>query len=455
MFRGTRGDAFPRRTLLAGSAAMVVGTALGGCTEPSPGGSSPGDPNSPLGPGGRVSFANEFLFGVATSAYQVEGAAHKAGRGRSIWDTFCAQPGRIADGSTGDVAADHYHRWSRDLDIMKRNLGLDLVPVLHLLARLLPTGRGRSTHADSLLPQSDRRAARRGITPVVTLFTGTSHRHCRIAAAGRTATARRGSPTTRRPCSTGSAAGADGVTSTSRRTSSSVGYTARLDAPGKQDPRPGQRGRSTTSVGPRPGRPGVPRHQRPGRIGPCLACHPPTPPTTPAAGQGGRARRRRGEPALARPAARGAYPQDWLTAGRRRTGPLRAIKDGDLRSSALTMDLLGVNYYAPPTSPAPAAGSCSTRRHRRPAGDLPRRPVRPADPDQRDYGDIAMTITENGMATARSRPTTTADHVPARPPGRATGHRGRRPVETLPRVVTDGQLRMGRWLYRDAGASST
>src|SRR4051812_32691260 len=57
------------------------------------------------------SFPPHFRWGTATSAYQVEGAAHEDGRGPSIWDTFSHQPGRIRDGSTGDVAADHYHRY--------------------------------------------------------------------------------------------------------------------------------------------------------------------------------------------------------------------------------------------------------------------------------------------------------------------------------------------------------
>jgi beta-glucosidase len=57
-------------------------------------------------------------FGVATSAYQVEGAVDVGGRGRSIWDTFCALPGTVLDGSDGSVACDHYHRLDEDLDLI-------------------------------------------------------------------------------------------------------------------------------------------------------------------------------------------------------------------------------------------------------------------------------------------------------------------------------------------------
>lgn len=70
----------------------------------------------------RRDFSNDFLWGTATSAYQIEGAVSVDGRGESIWDRFCAQPGTIRDGSSGAVACDHYHHWQEDLDIAK-NLG--------------------------------------------------------------------------------------------------------------------------------------------------------------------------------------------------------------------------------------------------------------------------------------------------------------------------------------------
>lgn len=59
-----------------------------------------------------------FLWGTATASYQIEGAVAEDGRGTSIWDTFAHEPGRIRDGHTGDVACDHYHRWSEDVMLM-------------------------------------------------------------------------------------------------------------------------------------------------------------------------------------------------------------------------------------------------------------------------------------------------------------------------------------------------
>jgi beta-glucosidase len=72
----------------------------------------------------RADFASDFLWGCATSSYQIEGAAKEDGRVESIWDRFAATPGRIRDGSSGEVACDHYHRWPEDLDI-GRDLGLN------------------------------------------------------------------------------------------------------------------------------------------------------------------------------------------------------------------------------------------------------------------------------------------------------------------------------------------
>jgi len=72
----------------------------------------------------RDDFGSDFVWGCATSSYQIEGAAGEGGRVDSIWDTFCRQQGTIRDGSNGDVACDHYHRWPQDLDLA-RSMGVD------------------------------------------------------------------------------------------------------------------------------------------------------------------------------------------------------------------------------------------------------------------------------------------------------------------------------------------
>ncbi len=83
----------------------------------------------------------DFLWGVSTSSYQIEGAVNEDGRAPSIWDTHCRQKGRIANGDTGDVACDHYHRYLEDIALMK-SLGVKAYRFSTAWPRLLPRGRG-------------------------------------------------------------------------------------------------------------------------------------------------------------------------------------------------------------------------------------------------------------------------------------------------------------------------
>lgn len=86
-------------------------------------------------------FPSDFLWGSATSSYQIEGAVDADGRGESIWDRFCARPGAITDGSNGDVACDHYHRYADDVAIMRR-LHLNAYRFSIAWPRVVPDGRG-------------------------------------------------------------------------------------------------------------------------------------------------------------------------------------------------------------------------------------------------------------------------------------------------------------------------
>ena len=115
-------------------------------------------------------FPDGFAWGVATSAYQIEGAVTEDGRGPSIWDTFCRQPGAISGGQTGDVAADHYHRWPEDLDLMAE-LGITAYRFSIAWPRVQPPGRGPACAAglDFYDRLTDALLAR-GITPMPTLY---------------------------------------------------------------------------------------------------------------------------------------------------------------------------------------------------------------------------------------------------------------------------------------------
>ncbi len=117
-----------------------------------------------------TAFPPGFLWGCATSAYQIEGSPLADGAGPSIWHRFSHTPGRIADGSTGDIACDHYRRMPEDVALMKR-LGLTAYRFSINWGRVLPEGRGRVNAAglgfyerlvDTLLAA--------GIQPLPTLY---------------------------------------------------------------------------------------------------------------------------------------------------------------------------------------------------------------------------------------------------------------------------------------------
>jgi beta-glucosidase len=121
-------------------------------------------------PSQRYEFPKDFVFGAATAAYQIEGAATEDGRGDSIWDMVCRQKDFVIDGSSGAVADDHYHRWEQDLDLMK-DLGLQAYRFSIAWPRVIPGGKGAVNEkglafydrlVDGLL--------KRGIRPNATLY---------------------------------------------------------------------------------------------------------------------------------------------------------------------------------------------------------------------------------------------------------------------------------------------
>jgi len=93
-------------------------------------------------------FPADFSWGFAASAYQIEGAAAEDGRGPSIWDTFARQPGAIMDGSNGDVACNHYHRYADDVQLMA-DLGARAYRFSVSWPRVLPMGTAASISAAS------------------------------------------------------------------------------------------------------------------------------------------------------------------------------------------------------------------------------------------------------------------------------------------------------------------
>jgi beta-glucosidase len=87
-------------------------------------------------------FPADFRWGTASAAYQIEGAATADGRGESIWDRFCATPGKVRNGDSGAIACDFYHRYERDIALL-RELGANAFRLSISWPRVLPNGRGR------------------------------------------------------------------------------------------------------------------------------------------------------------------------------------------------------------------------------------------------------------------------------------------------------------------------
>ncbi|MDO4632464.1 MAG: GH1 family beta-glucosidase [Eubacteriales bacterium] len=117
-----------------------------------------------------MGFRNDFMWGAATSSYQIEGGVSGTGKGKNVWDVFTKEPGKIFGGHTGDMACDHYHRFREDVRIMKE-IGLKAYRFSIDWSRVLPEGSGKvneegmafySALIDELL--------KNGIEPFITLY---------------------------------------------------------------------------------------------------------------------------------------------------------------------------------------------------------------------------------------------------------------------------------------------
>jgi beta-glucosidase len=118
----------------------------------------------------RIAFPKDFVWGAATAAYQIEGACREDGRGESIWDRFSHTPGKVKDGTNGDRACDHYHRFESDVDLMAA-INLQAYRFSVSWSRVMPEGRGTVNQkgldfycrlVDKLLEK--------GITPYITMY---------------------------------------------------------------------------------------------------------------------------------------------------------------------------------------------------------------------------------------------------------------------------------------------
>ncbi|MEN8840559.1 MAG: GH1 family beta-glucosidase [Octadecabacter sp.] len=116
----------------------------------------------------RSDFPDNFLFGTATSAYQIEGHAF-GGAGQTHWDTFAATPGNVVRAETGAIACDHYHRWEADLDLIA-NAGFDAYRFSTSWARVMPDGVTPNPQGLDFYDRLTDGMLERGIKPCATLY---------------------------------------------------------------------------------------------------------------------------------------------------------------------------------------------------------------------------------------------------------------------------------------------
>ncbi len=114
-------------------------------------------------------FKKDFVFGAATASFQIEGASKEDGKCDSIWDTFCRTPGKVANGDTGDVACDHYHRYKEDVALMKE-LGIDSYRFSIAWPRIFPEPHRYNPKGMEFYKNLIKELRGAGIEPAVTLY---------------------------------------------------------------------------------------------------------------------------------------------------------------------------------------------------------------------------------------------------------------------------------------------
>ncbi|MEU3642400.1 GH1 family beta-glucosidase [Lentzea sp. NPDC034063] len=356
-----------------------------------------------------TTFEPGFLWGAATSSYQIEGAVAEDGRGPSIWDTFCATPGKVDNGDTGDVAADHYRRYPEDVAVM-RGLGLGAYRFSIAWPRVQPLGSGKVEErgldfykrlVDTLLDND--------IQPWPTLYhwdlpqpledaggwpeRDTALRFAEYAQIVHEALADRVTHWT---------------TLNEPWCSAFLGYATGRHAPGRQDPAASIRAAHHLLLGH-----GLAARAMPdARVGIALNLSHVTAGSATEADLDA-ARRIDGmqNRLFLDPVLRAEYPDDVLRDLAPVTG-FEHVQDGDLKTIAAPIDFLGVNYYSPMlvghgTTPSPSA-YVGSEHVRHLDGGRPRTSIGwEIDAGglfdlllrlDRDYPAIPLYITENGAA---------------------------------------------------------
>ncbi|MFE7627581.1 GH1 family beta-glucosidase [Streptomyces sp. NPDC057509] len=318
-------------------------------------------------------FPTGFLWGAATAAYQVEGAAAEDGRTPSIWDTFSRTPGKVRNGDTGDIAADHYHRYRDDVALMKQ-LGLKAYRFSISWSRVQPTGRGPAVErgldfyrklVDELLEA--------GITPVATLYHWDLPQELEDAGGWpERATAERFADYT--AIMAGALGDRVGTWTTFNEPwcSAFLGYGSGVHAPGRTEPASALRAAHHLNLA--HGRAiEVLRTQLPAsaQTSVTLNLHQVRPLTSsPADADAARRIDAVGNRVFTGPMLHGAYPEDLLADTAHIVDWSKLVQDGDLEAIARPVDVLGVNYYTPTLVSTPGEGAGDTRNDGHGASDF-------------------------------------------------------------------------------------
>ncbi|MEU8495689.1 GH1 family beta-glucosidase [Streptomyces lavendulae] len=312
-------------------------------------------------------FPHGFRWGTATAAYQIEGAATEGGRTPSIWDTFSHTPGKVRNGDTGDIAADHYHRMREDVALMKR-LGVSDYRFSVSWPRVQPTGSGPGSPqgldfyrrlTDTLLDA--------GIRPVATLYHWDLPQELEDAGGWpRRETAERFAEYASLTAGALGDRVATWTTLNEPWCAAFLGYASGEHAPGRTDPAAALRAAHHLNLAHGRAVQALRASAAPSaEVSLTLNLHAVRPLTDSAADRDA-ARRidALGNRVFLDPVFHARLPQDLV----RDTAALTDwsfVRDGDLRTASAPIDSLGVNYYAPtlvaagghPTpSPWPAAG---------------------------------------------------------------------------------------------------
>lgn len=298
---------------------------------------------------GRLHFPADFLWGAATSAYQIEGAAAEDGRTPSIWDIFSATPGKVHHGDTGAVAVEHYRRFREDVALM-RDLGLTAYRFSISWPRVQPTGRGPAVErgldfyrrlVDALLEA--------GITPLATLYHWDLPQELEDAGGwpARETAERFGDYAAL-------AAGALGdrvshwTTLNEPWCSAFLGYGSGVHAPGRTDPGDALRAAHHLNLGHGLAAAAV-RAAAPGaRLSVSLNLHQVRPLTdSPADAEAARRIDAVGNRIFTGPMLHGRYDEDLLADTARLVDWDGLVKPGDAALAHAPLDAIGINYYTP------------------------------------------------------------------------------------------------------------